>query len=190
MKKLYALAAVLLLLGCVGTTKPATFYNLKAFSAGEINSVASRKISIGVSGVEIPAYADKPQIVIAQPDAVELKVSELNRWAEPLGGMMQRTLADDLAAYLPSAVVKSRSSIREKFDYVVAVEISKFSGTWGQKAELDAWWTVTNSAGDEVLRRRATLQQPLTSGYDAYVLAQSRLLSDLAGQIAEQLSKL
>lgn len=189
MKKIFAVLALILLSGCVGTTPPAKFYGLRSVNANEVAAISSRKLSIGISEVEIPGYLDRPQIVTSQNGDIETNMSELNRWNENLAAMMQRTIAADIAAYLPKSLVKPRSSSREKFDYLVFVEVNKMEGTWKRSAVLDVWWYVVNAEGKTILRQRTDLQRPLADSYEDYVIQQSNLISVLSQQIALQISR-
>lgn len=190
MNKLFSLVLMLMLGACVGTSEPAKFYTLRSAesSVGYVNDKV--KLSLGVNTVNVPDYLDKPQIITLKSNSVEMNISEMNRWSEPLSTMIQRTLADDLSAALPDAVIKARSSARENFDYTLQVEINKFEGSWDKEAVLSAWWTVLNKNNKVVLREKADLSVKMSDGYDDLVIKQSNLIAQLASQIAQKLSKL
>lgn len=114
MRKLWLFFPVLLLSACIGTSRPARFYNLQAENIGAYSNAAVRA-DIGVREVKIPDYLDKPQIATLKSGGVEVDISELNRWSESLSTMIQRVVADDLGYNLPKAVVKPRVSAREDF---------------------------------------------------------------------------
>ena len=116
MKK-FILLSVLFLTSCIGTTPPSKFYTLNSITDTN-SSYPSAKTFIGISEVSIPQYLDKPQIVVRDSNNVELFVSEFNRWSEPLGDIIQSTLTNDLAFYLPDATIKPTSYRQEDFDYL------------------------------------------------------------------------
>lgn len=190
MKKFAAVIWVLVLAGCVGTSLPAKFYNLNAFENSITPLKSSKRVSIGIEAVKIPSYIDRPQIVTMKKNSVELEVSEIHRWSEPLSSAMQRVIANDMAAYLPNAVVKPRNYSREDFDYIVFVEVNALDAQFDDKAVLDAWWSVFNRDGKTVLRERTKLERPLKGGYDNMVEAQSVLIDELSHQIAAKIIKL
>ncbi len=189
-KRLWILLPVLLLSACItGNSLPSKFYNLRAENAGLYVNDRVRA-DIGILEVKIPDYLDKPQIATLKSGGVELSISEHNRWSEPLSGMIQRVIAADLGYNLPKAVVKPRLSAREDFKYLVQIEIGRFDGSWNKTADLDAWWTITGNNGNVLLQQKSSLSAPLGEGYDALVQAQSRLLAELAAQIAPAIARL
>lgn len=189
MRKIWLFVPFLFLSACIGTTQNSKFYYLQAENTtGYVNK--SLKATIGVREVNIPDYLDKPQIVTLKSGGVELDISELNRWSESLASMMQRVIANDLSYNLPNAVVKPRVSAREDFKYLVQVEIGKFEGAWNKTANLEAWWTITNSLGETLVQKRVSISTPMGDSYDEYVNAQSKLLAELSAQIAQGFSKL
>ena len=190
MKKIFALLALLAVTACFGgTTPPAKFYSLTSIGSSA-ETYKSARLMIGVEEVKVPAYLDKPQMVTRSDNQVELEVSEFNRWSEPLSVAIQRTIADDLAVYLPNATVKPSSFRREGFDYTVWVEINKFDGSWGKSMDLSVWWSVFDRNGNVVLQERADLSRPLGKTYDDMAVQDSDLISELSRQIAVKLARL
>ena len=183
MKKFTVLLNLLLLTACIGTTPQSKFYNFKPLENQSLLS-AQPKLTIGIESVEVPSYLDRPQIVTFQANGIEMNISEFNRWSEPLSSMIQQTLAQDLAAVMPHSLVKIPASARENFDYTVRLEIIKFDGSWNHQVSLDTWWTIANSEGKIILRRRSNLSLPLKNNYDNLVIQQSALLANLAEEIA------
>ncbi len=182
MRNIWTLVFLFALSACVGTSQPARFYSLQAENLS--GHTYPRQLSIGIEEFSIPSYLDKPQIVVRGDNGVELQPSELNRWSEPLAVMMPRILADDLSLLFPSALVKPRNFGRENFSYTVTVEVNRFDGTWDKTAVLDVWWNLQDKNGTVVYRRRSNLQQPLGKGYDNLAEVQSRLVAQLAADIA------
>lgn len=191
MKKLCSLFLLALVSACMsfGSTPPSRFFSLQTISEQLI--VSKSRASIGVEEVNIPEYLDKPQIVTVGDNAVELKISEQNRWSEPLSTMMQRTIANDMSGLLPNAVVKGRNMSNERFDYAVFIEVDKFDGALNGKAQLNAWWYILKKgSSDIVLRQKAEFVQPAGGDYDDLVKAESRLVYQLAEQIASKVAGL
>lgn len=189
--KLSSLLFCLFLAGCIGgVSMPSKFYSLESLSPETAAETYSLKTAVGVEEFRIPRYIDRPQIVTRDANAVELKVSELNRWSEPLSFMMQRTMADDLSVYLPNSMVKPKIYARESFNYNVFVEVNRFDATLGKTAILEAWWSIFNAKDNSlVTRQKSTFSLPIGDNYDDMVIAQSKLLQDLAKQIAQTLNK-
>lgn len=190
MRKIVLAALILLLPACVGTTRPSRFYSLKSVdevsSAYRLNAVKS----VGIEEVKVPGYLDKPQIVTYKDNSVELNVSELNRWSEPLSVMLQRTVANDMSVYLPKTLVKPKNYGRENFNYTVFIEVNKFDGSFGGDVILDAWWYIFNKENGVLAKERTRLSSPAGDTYDSLVVAQSSLIDGLSRQIAEKVAKL
>lgn len=189
MKKMFAILTVILLCGCVGQSRPARFYSLTAQTPAP-QVFKSAKIFVGIEPVKVPVYLDKPQIVTRNTNQVELSISELNRWAEPLSDAIQTALAADIGSALPNAVVKPSSFRKENFDYIVWVEITKFEGVWNKEAMLDGWWSILDNDNKLVARDKVSLSRPLDDTYDNLAVQQSGLISELAEKIAARLAKL
>lgn len=188
MKK-FIILLVLFTGACVGTSIPSKFYTLNSISSVS-QTLVSPKLFIGVGDISIPQYLDKPQIVVRDRNNVELNVSEFNRWSEPLGDAVQLALADDIAVYLPNATVKPTSFRQENFDYLVWVEINRFDGIWNEDAVLSAWWTVFNNNSKVIMRQKSEIKAPLGKTYDDLARQYGKMISELAEQVAIQLSKL
>lgn len=186
MKKILICFMGLMLTGCfAGITKESTFYTLKV--EGGSTSYTTPKISVNVENVRIPTSIDKPQIVTIDENGVELKINELNRWSEPLNLMIASTLADDMALYLPKATVKNGGDVFETFTYNVSLDIVKFISN-GQKAVLDAWWTVRNEDEKQIASGKFAFSEPTTHNYVDLVTAQSKLVSRLAQDISKKIA--
>lgn len=190
MKKLLTFTFAMLLTACVGTSQQSKFYTIQSMTSSTTATNSSNKLSVGVTEITIPAYLDKPQIVTTAANGVELNISEFNRWSEPLSSMLQRTLADDLGAYLPGAVVKPRTSARENFNYLLNVEINKFDGSFDKTVKLDAWWSLIDRNNQIIRRHRVDLSLPVKNSYDNMVIQQSILIGELAKNIATEIKKL
>ncbi|MBR1649084.1 MAG: membrane integrity-associated transporter subunit PqiC [Alphaproteobacteria bacterium] len=185
MKK-YILLLMIFLNACA-FTQNSKFYRLQSLSQGKI--VSNLKTSVGVEEVSIPRYVDRPQMVIFKPNTSELNISEFHRWAEPLSFGLTRILADDISLYLPNALVKPQSYSMENFNYTVTVEFNKFDAIMDAQATLDAWWTIFKNT-KAVARGRTTISHDVKGGYDGIVIEQSKLLSEMARQIAQKISQL
>ena len=175
---------MLLVGACLGGYSPQSkFYDLR--SVGQQTEVVSnKKMSVGVNDVELPAYLDKPQIVSFDVGNNQMEIDEFNRWGEPLASMIQRTIAADMSAYLPNSVVKIRSSLAEKFDLLVDVQIVRFDRFSGDEVVLEAWWFISNVNGKILYRHKLLLKQKINSTYDGYVEAMSNLLAKMSKDMA------
>lgn len=190
-KQIFALFMIGLLGGCLGGYSPQSrFYNLQPADAAGITVVSPRKISMGINEVELPDYLDRPQMVSFDQGKPQMNIAETDRWGEPLASMIQRTMAADLALYLPQAVVKPRSSLMEKFNFIVDVQIIRFDMIRENEAVLEAWWYISNADGHIVYRHKTALTQKIGSGFDSFVKAESQMLTQMSREIAQAAIKL
>ena len=68
--------------GCFnGTTPPSQFYTL---TPTETKVISEKHLSIGIERIQLPRSLDRPQMLTASSETPEIKLSELNRWIEPL----------------------------------------------------------------------------------------------------------
>jgi len=191
MKKIIALCSAILLSACVGgTSKAPNIYTLKSIDSGITAIDQNTKVNVGIAEVKVPNYIDRPQIILVESDGITLKKSEFERWSEDLATLTQRTLAGDISAYLPNAIIKPKNFINEKFDFVVYVEINDMTGTFADKATLDVWWTIVDSNNNMVFKKQTKIQNELGDTYTDFVIAQSNLLDELSKEIATELTRL
>lgn len=189
MKKWSILAVVLFLSACVGAkSSPSHFYQLQA-ADGAVKPVSEKRLDVGIEEAFVPKYLDRPQIVTMTADSSELKMSEFYRWAEPLSSSFSRVLADDISPYLPKSVIKYKTLGSEDFTYTITVEINKIDAVFGQKLEMDVWWTVYKN-NNTVIRERSRLSVPLGDSYENLADSLSGAINEMARQIAVKLSKL
>ena len=189
MKKTILLILIFILSGCFfGSTAQSRFYQLQVADEN-IKAVSNRRLDIGVEEAFVPKYLDRPQIVTAEAGTAELKVSEFNRWAEPLSSSFSRVLADDISLYLPKSVVKFKTLSSESFVYTITIEINNWSAVLGKKIETEIWWTVYKN-DDVVYRQRSKQSALLGNDFESLTEVQSELINELAMQIAQKLSKL
>ena len=139
---------------------------------------------------ELPEYADRPQIVSFSPDGAELNIDEANRWGEDLDIMLQRVIAEDLRAYLSKAAIKSRTSLLEKYTYLLDVSVVKFELVENKGAYFDALWVVKNGSSFNVAHKgKTSLFIPTDNDYNEYVTAMNKMIGQMCEQIARKILK-
>jgi len=138
--------------------------------------------SLGLEPVALPKYTDRPGIVTtAGPQ--QMRVDDVNLWAEPLSDNVTRVVAENLAAALQTDRVHLQPWPHGAVDYRVSVQIVELTGALDGDARLQALWAVY--AGDEVVAaRRTDLLKPAGGDYATYAAALSDLLSELCREIA------
>jgi uncharacterized lipoprotein YmbA len=186
-------AALLIISGCVGgTSKPSTFYLLKALPESEAAVLEQGGLSLEVGPITVPAYLDRTQIASTGNDH-KLYMDEFHRWAEPLKDSFGRVLADNLAILLKTVNVYQYRQRRDvPVDFQVEISVSRFFADADGTAVLAAFWSVAGNNGKTVLsRKRSSISEKAVSkDFEAVVAAQNKTLQELSKQVAAEIQKL
>ena len=115
-------------------TAPSRFYMLRPLPAdpsAPASGIDESRPVLALGPVDIPAHLDRPQIVTRTP-GTEVKLSEFERWAEPLEDNVTAVLADNLSSLLSTErVTLFPSRLPPDLDLRVAVEVLRFDGSLG-----------------------------------------------------------
>ncbi len=115
----------LFLLSCARS--PTTqFYILNPLPPQKVSSKNFTDLSIGIDSINLPAYVEKPQLMIHYAPH-RLALEEYHQWAEALDKNVVRVVRTNLATLLPKAVVEA-SPWDSKFlpNYHLQITISQF----------------------------------------------------------------
>jgi uncharacterized lipoprotein YmbA len=126
--------------------------------------------------VTLPGEIDRPELV-RRIDANRLQLAENDRWAAPLGEMIQRTLSADLQSSVPAAAGEPDQ---------LFVNIEEFIAGPDCAVTLRAEWTLTPStSGRQPIRRYETvrIEPPRTCEVSALPAAMSRALAELSERV-------
>jgi len=194
----FLIGFMLVLYGCLGggsQTPPTRFFVLNSLytTENETKPVTDLKEAIVVIGpITLTQVLDRPQIIIRHSDN-EIRVSDLNRWAEPLHENLARILLDNLAVLLSSGrVIRFPPAVSIPVAYQVIMEVSRFDGNPKDGVVLRVRWAILGDNGDSVLlEQRSVINEP-TKGdtIDEMVSAQSRLVAKFSRDIAEAIKTL
>lgn len=190
--KAVAAGLLMLVLGACAVTAPTRFYVLDPPPSPRTQDQGRGCVVLGVGPVEIPAYLDRPQIVVrVSPN--EIQPSEFEQWGEPLVQGIARVMAEAIAGkvcvkrieYFPW---KSFAGV----DYQVVLRVKRFEASPGQKVELVAHWGLYGSDPRKPLMEgELDINEPISSKiYEEMVAAQSRLLQKGAETIADAIIRL
>jgi uncharacterized lipoprotein YmbA len=173
-------AAGLFIVALCGCASPSnSYYTLsptEPASARQSNASAT----IGVGDIQIPAYLDRPQIVVKQTQN-RADVREFERWVEPLDGMVRATLLRNLAARLGQSQVIDKSDAAA---YLLSVTIEEFGQSDGS-VSLRAQWALSHQKDEHATPPHNFAQSiPLNgSGTSDGVAAMSTLIGALSDDI-------
>lgn len=186
------LGLLMLFLGACSVTAPTRFYVLDSPPRPLPGGPAQPCLVLGMGPVEIPAYLDRPQIVVRiSPN--EVQPSDFDQWAEPLAQGIARVMAEAISRevcikrveYFPW---KSSAGV----DYQVSLRVKRFEAVPDQRMELMAHWGLYGSDPRRpLLEGELEMTEPVSGkAYEQMVAAQSRLLEKGASRIAEAIRKL
>ncbi|BCS97072.1 hypothetical protein DSLASN_27040 [Desulfoluna limicola] len=147
------------------------------------------EVYVVVGPVELPAYLDKPQMVLRHSDHT-LSFSEFQRWAEPLRKGISRAVAENLSrltgaekvAIYPFDAPQGSPSMR------VVMDVVRFDADDDGKVTLDVRWGVRNGKSQSVTTGHTTLSGGVEgAGQPARTKALSLLLAEFSREVAETL---
>jgi uncharacterized lipoprotein YmbA len=159
------------------------FYTLTV-APGPILTGAPASIEVRRPG--LAGYLDRADIVLKN-QSYKLSVNSQERWAEPLGDMIGRILAQDLTQRLPSSSVFDQSgAITANPDARVEVDILNFDPNGDGTVTLNASYAIEQGITHRPFAARHVTLTAAPSGPGAASLAatESGLLGSLADQIA------
>jgi uncharacterized lipoprotein YmbA len=140
-----------------------------------------------IATVGIAKYLDQPQIVRHSSEH-ELTLADLERWAEGMGDMVARVLAEDLTARLPGAqVFVGDGPATVQADVRVELYVERFDPDPDGTVILAARWTIRRGNGTARLGVERITQRPTSSSTSDLVAAMSDALATLADRLAPQL---
>jgi uncharacterized lipoprotein YmbA len=134
--------------------------------------------AIRVARVTLPGEIDRPELV-RRIDATRLQLAEDDRWAAPLGEMIQRVLSADLQSRVPAASTEP--------DQLV-VEIEEFIADANCAVTLRAAWSLKPASGatTQAIRGYETVRAEPSGSCQVSALPEvmSRALAELATRVA------
>jgi len=199
MKSIVAAGFALALVGCTtfsAQPDPSRFFTLSAQSQGEEStekrSIRAPALSLGIGPVTLPGYLDRQEIVtrIAQN---QVRLSEYDRWAEPLEEGVARVVSQNVASILRAERITSYPwPIDRKPLYQIELEVLRFETNNAQEAHLAARWTLRHTRKKDLVRYRDTrLSRPAGErSTAAFIAALSEVLGDLSRQIAQAIEEM
>ncbi len=183
-------AGVLGLAGCAVRDATQYYVLTSGGGAGVRRAESGSGVAVGVGPIIIPGYLDRIQIV-TRSTGDQVQIWPFHRWAEPLDMGITRTLADDLAARIPTERVVAfpwRGSAGQSLEYQVVVAVLRFDGQPGGSVTLDTRWRLLGKGGRELVFKRSILTEATGGpGYESLVAAMSRALGGLGQEIATEI---
>lgn len=184
-----AFALLAVSLGGCASSPASSFYRLKPDVTLTTMGTAV-PLYVVVNPVTIPALVDRPQIVVSLADN-QVQPEEFQRWAEPLKGNIQRTIAGDLAVLLGSEHVNVYGADSSGLPtWRVRVDIMQFDSVLGDMATIEALWTIWPPGQATPIVGHTRKHEPVQGqAYDALVAAHDRALGSVSRDVAAAILK-
>jgi uncharacterized lipoprotein YmbA len=182
-------AAPLALLLTASCSSPEPNYYTLDVIPGTSVSVAPHVIEVRRPG--LAGYLDRAEIVGKAAD-YRLNLDPGTRWAEPLGDMIGRVFAQDLAQRLPSSTVYAEGgAVGADPGLRVALDVQRFDDGGDGLVHLTGVATLEQGRGHVLLdTQHIDLQAHRSSGRPAELAAaMSQLLGEAADQVAAGVRK-
>lgn len=169
---------------------PTHFVTLDA-AAAPAHAAATRGLPVALGKVTLPPEMDRAHPV-RRKGHNSLDIPTGVRWAAPVGELVHRTLALDLASRLPKgeAVLPGQADPSGPMRLVV-VTFRTFSADSTGVVTLDAHWSSVEqpSGRIELSRDASVMVRPHSTSWDDMAGAMSKALALLADRIASSLSE-
>jgi len=148
-------------------------------------------MGIGVGPVTLAEYVDRQNLVI-QTGPNKMEIAELELWSGDLDNSIARVLSVNIGRRLGTGNVRTYPWQRDsEIDYQVAMDIREFIARDDGYAHIEASWRIYSLPGRNLTASRTFIAKEAiaTEDFEAVVVAQSRLLGRLAGDIASAIRK-
>lgn len=181
-----------LLISCsLGKSQSVEFYTLKINKKNTsiLRRPANQKlITIGIAKVSIPAYLNRPQIVLRPENNNKVELTEFHRWAEPLEEGIAQILAQSFNNYNQDYKGKILESPTEDYDYRFEIKIDEFSGKLNDHVQIDAIWALYSKTGKLLTENKFFYQIETKETYYSLTQSLSTLLEKLGEETVDFIS--
>ena len=182
-KLLACLLIITLVISCAGSKSlPTQYYQL--FVDEKTNQQYQSTQSFFIDVTDIPESLKRQSIVSYKSNKTNLIISKTHLWAADLQELITQAIKASLKNQFPEASFYTSRKHINTTDYVISIEIHEFAGELGQEVSLDATWEIV-----EGKLHTTNLTNNLSSdSYTDYVIALSKMLEILSGQIASKVN--
>lgn len=201
-EQLQRLSIILFALGLImgscspfgGTRRPTKYYVLNSLRSEATQTQALADLSdigIGVGPIRMPLYLDRSDVV-TRGSLNQVEIAEFAQWAGPLQENFGRVVAENLSVLLSTDKIGVFPFVRrESIDYFVTIDVTRFDGMPGDKADLRARWSILDSKRKESLYEMHTVvsHPPENDTTEALIAAKSFTVGDLSREIAKAIQE-
>ncbi|MEP6874355.1 MAG: PqiC family protein [Burkholderiales bacterium] len=159
------------------------FYTL---SAASVPAAPATNLVVALGPVTVPAVVDRPEMVVST-GANQVMLDDIHRWASPLPDNVARVMAEDLALMLGSPrVIQFGQALAPQTDYRVTVDFRSFDSVLGDKASVDAIWTIHRTKDRKLQTGHTAVRENVVDpSYQGLAGAHSRAVAKISQDIAD-----
>ena len=180
------------LTGCFGFLKPARstarHFVLTPIVADKTRTESTRDLAVGVGQVKVPSYLFDSSLAV-RTTTNELAYLTTVLWAERLDNGLQRVLAVNLAALLPSDMVRISAWRSEDVSAEVYVTINQFDVDQSGQGVLAARWRILAAGGEKLLKASTSQFSRKGPSPESDPSGAVETLSELVGDLSRQLAQ-
>lgn len=181
-----AIGGLALAAGCLKRSKVSEMYVLEPMSArAAVSTSETPEAVVGVGKVTVPGWIDRPQVA-GRSATGQIVVNEFARWGEPIARGVQRVVAENLAAVLPTRrIVMAPYSPNEVVQHRVDITLLEAARQADGSVLVEARWAILGPGGATLVQRRSSNRaQPTAAGAAGAVTGTSEAIAGLSQEIA------
>ncbi|PND33686.1 hypothetical protein C1I89_14605 [Achromobacter pulmonis] len=165
--------------------RPIRYHTLLSPAPEATASAEPAPFFIDVLPVGIPAQLDQPQWVVRR-GSTDIFVLDDERWPGSLADEFRSALSTELTHRLATQDIAGLAVPAGKPALRVKLQVRRFDGWPGERAQLDADWSLgfADDSGNARLVCRSRLDERARGGYPELAQAQQRMVAMLAADIA------
>ena len=187
-----ALGGLFLHGACLKRSKLAETYVLDPVAARDAASPSQApEAVVGVLRVTVPGWIDRPQVT-GRSSTGQVRTDESARWGEPIARGVQRVVAENLAALLPTRrIVVAPFSPDLVVHHRVDITLSEAARQADGSVLVEARWALVGPRGATLVQRRTSHRaHPTAAGAAGAVTGTSEAIAELSREIAGALRAL
>jgi uncharacterized lipoprotein YmbA len=171
----YALAAC--------RSAPSQYYTLVA-PPTDAASVVGNALQLDILPVDVPPDVDRAQMVVRLGSG-QVAPADTRSWIAPLPLEIRRALSDELVLALGARDIAGVTPAVGMPVYRIKVNIQRFESALGDRALIDAVWSVREASGTTAQMTCSTrASEPAPGDYEGLAEAHQRALAKIAAAIA------
>jgi uncharacterized lipoprotein YmbA len=148
----------------------------------------STNVAVGIRPVKMPGYLSTKALTMRQRNNEVVYLESLG-WAERLDTALQRVLAEDLGAFIPTDQVRLSRWAPDAVAFEVDVNVDRFDVDSQGQGVLVAWWRLLSPGDEKVIASGRFSVSRKGPPPNTDPLGAATLMSNLAAELAETLAR-